>query len=100
MAKNRIGFWFIYFQGSVLNSFPEAFDYVDDVLDPDMALCAGLRDAGIFIHALNRFEFGHLIHTEGFAEEAGRHNNDELWEMESNRWANPNMFRDLFILNW
>ena len=75
----------IYFQGSVLNSFPEAFDYVDDVLDPGMALCAGLRDAGIFIHASNRFEFGHLVHTEGFAEEAGRHNNDELWEMESNR---------------
>ena len=63
----------------------DVVDYVsgDSGLDPDMALCANLRAAGIFIHATNREEFGHLIRTEGYQT---HHTHNELWEMATNRY--------------
>ena len=45
------------FQGSLLAE-DDVVDYVsgDSGLDPDMALCANLRAAGVFIHATNEVE--------------------------------------------
>lgn len=35
-------------------------------LDPDMALCANLRDLDVFMYVSNRLDFGHLINPETY----------------------------------
>ncbi|XP_045469942.1 procollagen-lysine,2-oxoglutarate 5-dioxygenase [Harmonia axyridis] len=40
--------------------------YSKDKLDPDMAFCAQLRELGVFMHATNRIDFGHLVNPESF----------------------------------
>ena len=70
------------FQGSLLTE-EDLVGYASDRgLDPDMALCANLRDVGVFMYATNREEFGHLIHADGYQTE---HAHNDMWEMATNR---------------
>ncbi len=57
--------------------------FSDRSLDPDMAVCADLREKGVFLHATNRLNWGHLVNADDFATD---HLNNELWELERNRW--------------
>ena len=52
-------------------------------LDPDMALCRNLRDAGVFFYITNRAEWGHLVNADNFKTD---HLKNELWEIETNRY--------------
>ena len=53
-----------------------------DDLDPDMAVCANLREADVFMHVTNRGTFGHLVNADDF-DTSRTHN--ELWELTRNR---------------
>lgn len=70
-------------EASVLRNPRTRPNYVRNLLDPDMALCENLREAGVFMHVNNRIEFGHLINNEEFNL---ARLNPELWEVEKNRW--------------
>ena len=48
-----------------------------------MALMANIRASGEFIFVTNRLNFGHLVNAEDFPTS---HLNNELWEMERNRY--------------
>ncbi|XP_049885467.1 procollagen-lysine,2-oxoglutarate 5-dioxygenase [Pectinophora gossypiella] len=47
---------------------PEAksVTYSKEDVDPDMAFCASLREAGIFMHVSNELDFGHLVNPESY----------------------------------
>ena len=51
-------------------------------LDPDMAVCANLREADVFLHVTNRGTFGHLVNADDFDTS---HTHNELWELVRNR---------------
>ena len=55
---------------------------MSDDLDADMAMCANLREADVFMHVTNRGTFGHLINADDFDTS---HTHNELWEMIRNR---------------
>ncbi|KAJ0183831.1 hypothetical protein K1T71_000254 [Dendrolimus kikuchii] len=40
--------------------------YAKEGVDPDMAFCASLREAGIFMHVTNELDFGHLVNPESY----------------------------------
>ena len=92
--RKRVGLWNVPFvrsayliKGSLINYPPspnQVSDFTSDSgLEPDMSFCANLRDAGVFMHTLNRWEFGHLVHADAFKTD---HLHNELWEMVTNRW--------------
>ena len=58
-------------------------DFVHGLLDPDMALCANLREKDIFFYTSNRLDWGHLVNADDFKT---GHVNDELWELNNNQW--------------
>ena len=53
-----------------------------DDLDPDMAVCANLREADVFMHVTNRGTFGHLVNADDFDTS---HIHNELWELIRNK---------------
>ena len=89
--SKRRGLWNVPFisaayliKGSLINdAWERRPNFVNGMLDADMAFCANLRAAGVFMYASNRMEFGHLIHTDGFDTS---HLNNELWEIGTNRY--------------
>ena len=94
-AKRR-GVWNVPFVSSIYlikgdfinNSPPDSRpNLLHESLDADMALCRNLRDSGIFIYVTNREEWGHLVNADSFTT---THLNNELWEIETNRydWEN------------
>ena len=92
VQRNRIGLWNVPFissayliKGDLINHPNEKMrpNFVNKLLDADMAFCANLRENDIFFYISNRASFGHLIDAEGFNTE---HLNNELWELSRNRW--------------
>ena len=61
--------------------------YSGEDLDPDMAVCANLRESDVFLHVTNRGTFGHLVNADDFDTS---HTHNELWEMIRNRCADKN----------
>ena len=59
-------------------------------LDPDMAVCANLREADVFLHVTNRGTFGHLVNADDFDTS---HTHNELWELIRNKWVQSTAMR-------
>ena len=72
-------------------------DYLHDTLDADMAVAQSLREKNVFMYVSNRANFGHLINPEKFTS---IHLNNELWEMQTNRYiqtAQESLARKKFV---
>ena len=89
---NRAGVWNVpYISGAYLikgdlimhENEKKRPNFIQKLLDADMAFCANLREADVFFYVSNRVNFGHLVDSEGFSTE---HLNNELWEISRNRW--------------
>ncbi len=68
--------------------------FTSSLLDSDMALCADLRSKGVFLHASNRLDWGHLVNADDFPTE---HTHNELWELERNRWDWEKRYAPYFL---
>ncbi|CAG9137144.1 unnamed protein product [Plutella xylostella] len=53
-------------KSSVLRKYSGKVTYSRPEVDPDMAFCQSLREAGIFMHVSNEFQFGHLVNPESY----------------------------------
>jgi len=69
--------------GSIIHNKETQPSYVNKMLDPDMAFTTNLRSKDVFMFVSNRLNFGHLINNEAFPT---TNLNNELWEMERNRY--------------
>ncbi|XP_037075005.1 procollagen-lysine,2-oxoglutarate 5-dioxygenase 1-like [Pollicipes pollicipes] len=58
-------------------------NYINNLLDADMAFCENLRDADKFMYVSNRASFGHLVSTDAFET---THLFNEMWQITENRW--------------
>ena len=63
-------------------------------LDPDMAVCANLRESDVFLHVTNRGTFGHLVNADDFDTS---HTHNELWELIRNRLLSPRIALSLQV---
>ena len=68
--------------GSVIHNEDTRPSYVNKMMDPDMAYTSNLRSKDVFLFVSNR-SLGHLINNEAFPT---TNLNNELWEMERNRY--------------
>lgn len=70
IVKNDIiGMWNVPYVSSVYLIKSSAFKHISfdhKQYDPDMAMCDSLRNAGVFMHVVNRRIHGHLVNAEGF----------------------------------
>ncbi|XP_018016971.1 procollagen-lysine,2-oxoglutarate 5-dioxygenase 1-like isoform X3 [Hyalella azteca] len=57
--------------------------FINKLLEPDMAMCANLREKGVFIHVTNRLDMGHLVSADNFVT---KHFRPEMWQLFENRW--------------
>ena len=69
--------------GGIIHDENTRPNYVNKMLDPDMAFTTNLRSKDVFMYVSNRLNFGHLVNNEAFPTE---HLHNELWEMERNRY--------------
>jgi len=58
-------------------------DFVNKLMDADMAFSANMRKKGVHLHVTNRLDMGHLVSSESFNT---KHFKPEMWEMFENRW--------------
>jgi len=58
-------------------------DFINKLMDADMAFSANMRKKGVHLHVTNRLDMGHLVSSESFNP---NHFRPELWEMFENRW--------------
>ncbi|KAK2187715.1 hypothetical protein NP493_156g03050 [Ridgeia piscesae] len=58
--------------------------YVDPEVDPDIAICARLREKDIFLYIDNQQYYGHLVNTENFDT---THLHNDLYQIFDNRYT-------------
>jgi hypothetical protein len=90
VQNRRKGLWNVpYISSAYLIKGPFIHDkqsrpnFVQGLLDSDMAFCKNLRENGDFFFVSNRVHWGHLVATEDFST---AHLNNELWEIENNKF--------------
>ena len=69
--------------GDIVHNEETRPNYVNKMMDPDMAFTTNLRSSDVFMYVSNRLNFGHLVNNEAFPT---THLHNELWEMERNRY--------------
>jgi len=103
--NNRRGLWNVPYinscyliSGTVIHNPETTPNYINNLLDADMAFATNLRASDIFMFVSNRLNFGHLVNNEQFSSD---HLHPELWELERNRYdwelryLHPNYSRSL-----
>lgn len=90
VQNRRQGLWNVPFissayliRGSFILDESTRPNFIHRLLDADMAFCKNLRENGHFFYVTNRGHWGHLVATEDFST---AHLNNELWEIENNRF--------------
>lgn len=58
-------------------------NYINNLLDADMAFCLNNRNRDIFMYVSNRVDWGHLVNSDNFETS---HVNNELYQIFDNRW--------------
>lgn len=58
-------------------------NYINNLLDADMAFCTNNRERGIFMYVTNRVDWGHLVNADNFETS---HKNNEMYQLFDNRW--------------
>ncbi|CAG7817239.1 unnamed protein product, partial [Allacma fusca] len=58
-------------------------NYINNLLDADMAFCANNRDRGILMYVSNRVDWGHLVNADNYET---THKSNEMYQVFDNRW--------------
>ena len=103
--NNRRGLWNVPYitscylvSGTIIHDEETTPNYINNMMDPDMAFTANLRAKDVFMFVSNRLNFGHLVNNEAFSTD---HLHPELWEVERNkydwelRYLHPNHSKSL-----
>jgi len=87
---DRRGLWNVPFlsgvylvNGTILKNEKLRPNYINNLLDADMAFCLNNRNRDIFMFVSNRVDWGHLVNSDNF-ETTHKHN--ELYQIFDNRW--------------
>ncbi|XP_021950567.1 procollagen-lysine,2-oxoglutarate 5-dioxygenase 1 [Folsomia candida] len=87
---DRRGLWNVPFlsgaylvNGSILNDPKLRPNYINNLLDADMAFCLNNRNNDVFMYVSNRVDWGHLVNSDNFET---THLYNELYQIFDNRW--------------
>jgi len=69
--------------GSLIKNEETRPNYINNLLDADMAFAVNNRDRDIFMYISNRVDWGHLINADNFDTS---HLHNEMYQIFDNRW--------------
>jgi len=90
VQNQRRGLWNVPYVGNaylisraVIDNPETRPNFINKMMEADMAMCANLREKGVFLYVTNRLDMGHLVSVDAFVT---THHRPELWQMFENRW--------------